>query len=35
MNGDKPTKVGKSIKTEEKLARQVDMTYYGMLTWPI
>jgi hypothetical protein len=25
VNGDKPTKVEKSIKIEEKLARQVDM----------
>jgi MarR-like DNA-binding transcriptional regulator SgrR of sgrS sRNA len=33
INGDKPTKVGKSINIEEKLTRQIDMANYGMLTW--
>jgi hypothetical protein len=35
INSDKPTKVGKSINTENKLTRQVDITNSGISTWPM
>ncbi len=35
INSDKPTKVGKSINTKNKLSRQVDITNSGISTWPM